>query len=119
MPASEKVSRHEIAEERGTVGAAGLWGFNVRRFGAKPDKKIVDRQAASPSSWKTPFIATRIAERDPIELVQDGTMETLADAICLRALGLGAAVVDVLDGEVELVFVALGATNLGAAIGQH
>jgi len=29
-----------------------------RRFGAKPDKKIVDGQAASPSSWKTPFIAT-------------------------------------------------------------
>ena len=35
--------------------------FSVRRFGAKPDKKIVDRQAASPSSWKTPFIATWIA----------------------------------------------------------
>jgi hypothetical protein len=33
----------------------------VRRFGAKPDKKIVDRQAASPSSWKTPCIATRMA----------------------------------------------------------
>ena len=30
----------------------------IRRFGAKPDKKIVDGQAASPSSWKTPFIAT-------------------------------------------------------------
>jgi hypothetical protein len=30
----------------------------VRRFRAKPDKKIVDGQAASPSSWKTPFIAT-------------------------------------------------------------
>src|SRR5580704_2070553 len=29
----------------------------IRRFGAKPDKKIVDRQAASPSSWKTPFMA--------------------------------------------------------------
>ena len=37
--------------------AAGL----IRRFGAKPDKKIVDRQAASPSSWKTPCIATRMA----------------------------------------------------------
>ena len=37
----------------------------------------------------------------------------------LRALGLGAAVIDVLDGEVELVFVALGAAKLGAAIGQH
>src|ERR1700726_3046976 len=33
----------------------------IRRFGAQPDKKIVDRQAASPSSWKTPFIATSIA----------------------------------------------------------
>jgi site-specific recombinase XerD len=32
----------------------------IRRFGAKPDKKIVDGQAASPSSWKTPFIATRM-----------------------------------------------------------
>jgi hypothetical protein len=48
-----------------------LWGFRlpaappdinwIRRFGAKPDKKIVDRQAASPSSWKTPCIASRMA----------------------------------------------------------
>jgi transposase, IS5 family len=29
----------------------------VRRFRAKPCKKIVDDQAASPSSWKTPRIA--------------------------------------------------------------
>jgi hypothetical protein len=35
--------------------------IRFRRFGAKPDKKIVDRQAASPSSWKTPFIATSLA----------------------------------------------------------
>ena len=47
-------------------------------------------------------------------------MEALADAVGLRALGLGAGVVDVLDGEIELVFVALGvAAVLGAAIGQH
>ena len=46
-------------------------------------------------------------------------MEALADAICLRALGLGAAVIDILDREVELVFVALAAAELGAAIGQH
>jgi hypothetical protein len=44
-------------------------------------------------------------------------MEALADPICLRALGLGAAVIDVLDREIELVFVALGATKFGAAIG--
>jgi hypothetical protein len=33
----------------------------IRRFGAEPDKKIVDGQAASPSSWKTPFIPARMA----------------------------------------------------------
>jgi hypothetical protein len=35
--------------------------YDVRRFGAQPDKMIVDRQTASPSSWKTPCIATRMA----------------------------------------------------------
>jgi hypothetical protein len=46
-------------------------------------------------------------------------METLADAVGLRAFGPGAAVIDVLDREVELIFMALPATELGAAIGQH
>jgi hypothetical protein len=46
-------------------------------------------------------------------------MEALADAIRLRALGFGAAVVDVLNREIELVFMTLGAAKLGAAIGQH
>ena len=46
-------------------------------------------------------------------------MEALADAIGLRALGLGAAVIDVLDREVELVFVALGAAKFSATISQH
>jgi hypothetical protein len=42
-------------------GVAMLHSYWFRRFGANPDKKIVDRQAVSPSSWKTPFIATSIA----------------------------------------------------------
>ena len=46
-------------------------------------------------------------------------MEALADAIGLRAPGFGAGVVDVLDGQVELVLVALAATEFGAAIGEH
>src|SRR5215469_10087090 len=59
------------------------------------------------------------AKRHPIEFVEHSAMEALADAIGLRALGLGAAVIDVLNGKVELVFVALGAAKFGAAIGQH
>jgi hypothetical protein len=34
--------------------------YFVRRFGAKPDKKLVDDQAARPSSWKTPRMAAWI-----------------------------------------------------------
>src|SRR5207237_10802204 len=60
-----------------------------------------------------------LAERDPVELVQDSAMEALADSVRLWALGLGAAVIEVLDREIELVIVALGAAKLGAAIGQH
>jgi len=46
-------------------------------------------------------------------------MEALADTVGSRALGLGTAVIDGLDREVELVFVALAAAELGAAIGEH
>jgi hypothetical protein len=46
-------------------------------------------------------------------------MEALADAVGLRALGLGAGVIDILDRQVEFVFVALAAAELGAAVGQH
>ena len=45
-----------------------LWGNLAASRSAKPDKKIVDRQATSPSSWKTPFIATgrRLPGAQPI-----------------------------------------------------
>ena len=36
------------------IALVKLFGAVIRRFGAKPDKKLVDRQAAMPSSWKTP-----------------------------------------------------------------
>ena len=51
------------------------------------------------------------AERNPTDLVQDGVMEAFADAVGLRALGPGTAVIDILDRDVELVFMALGAAN--------
>ena len=50
-----------------------------------------------------------LAERHPVELIQDGAMEALADSICLRALGLGAAVIDVLDGKSAMDEVSGGA----------
>ena len=58
-------------------------------------------------------------ERHPVKLIQDGAMEALANSIGLRAFGFGSAVINVFDGEVELVFMALGPAKLGAAIGQH
>src|SRR5262249_6476840 len=59
------------------------------------------------------------AECHTVELIEDGTMEALTDSVRLWALGLGSAVIDVLDREIELVFVALAAAEFGATIGQH
>jgi hypothetical protein len=47
-------------------------------------------------------------------------VEAFTDAVRLRALGLGARVIDVLDREVELVLVPFGiAAELAATVSQH
>jgi hypothetical protein len=38
------------------------------------------------------------------ELVEGGLVEAFTDAVRLRALGLGARVIDILDREIQLVF---------------
>ena len=61
-----------------------------------------------------------LAKGDLVELLQYGLVEAFADAVRLGSAGLGPGVVDVLDGQVELVFMVLaGPTVLGATIGQH
>jgi len=61
-----------------------------------------------------------LAESDLVELLQDGFMEAFADAVGLGPAGLGARVVDILDGQVKLVLVVLaGAAVFSAAISQH
>ena len=42
-----------------------------------------------------------LAEGHPVEFVQNSAMEALANAIRLGALCFGAAVVDILDGEID------------------
>src|SRR5262249_32605933 len=60
------------------------------------------------------------AECDTIELIEHGLVEALTDAVGLRALGLSARVIDVLDRKVEFVLVSFGvAAILAAAVGQH
>jgi hypothetical protein len=49
-----------------------------------------------------------LAERDTVEFVEHGLVKALADAVGLRALGLGARVIDVLNREIELVLVPFG-----------
>jgi hypothetical protein len=52
------------------------------------------------------------AECHTVELVEDGAMEALTNSVRLWALGLGAAVVDVLDREIELVSAAFAGNSL-------
>ena len=61
-----------------------------------------------------------LSKRHTIELVEQGLVEAFADAVGLRAPRLGTCVIDVLDGQVKLVFMAFGlASVLGAAICEH
>jgi hypothetical protein len=61
-----------------------------------------------------------LAESGPIELIEHGFVEALADSIGLRAPGFGADVIDVLHREIEFIFVTVvGAAIFGAAIGQN
>src|SRR5215469_10749172 len=60
------------------------------------------------------------AERNTIELVERGLVEAFTDAVRLRALGLGARVIDVLDRKIQLILVPFGvAAELAAAASQH
>ena len=49
-----------------------------------------------------------------VELVEDGFVKPLADAVCLRRPGFCAGVIDVLDREVKLVFMMLAVSAIFA-----
>ena len=49
-----------------------------------------------------------LAEGYTVEFVEHSLVEALADAVGLRALGLGARVIDVLNREIQLVLVPFG-----------
>lgn len=60
-----------------------------------------------------------LAEGHLVELLLHRPVEPFADAIGLRTVGLRPGVIDVVDGQVELVVVSIPpATELAAPIGQ-
>jgi len=59
-----------------------------------------------------------LSERDKEKLVLHGLVETFTDTVGLRALCLGPGMVDVLNGQVKLIFVVLPfSTVLGSPVG--
>src|SRR5262249_57364736 len=69
----------------------------------RPPMVVLDQPGIEISLQLLDAVVDLLAERDAIELIQYSAMEALTDSIGLRALGLGAAVINVLDREVELV----------------
>ena len=62
----------------------------------------------------------RLAESRRVELILQGLVEALTDAVGLRMAGLRAAVIDILDGQVQLIFVMFARPAVfAAAIGQQ
>ena len=59
------------------------------------------------------------AERDLIKLLQYGLVEALANAVGLRMLDLGPGVINIVDGQEQLVVVLVRpATILGSTVGH-
>ena len=59
------------------------------------------------------------SERHGIKFVLNGAVEPLTDAVGLGRLGLGLGMVDIFDGQVELIFVVFPVTAIfGAAVSQ-
>src|SRR5262249_51834611 len=109
-------SREKQALLRDMLGSINAFGCATV---IRPPIIVVDQPGVEIGLQLVDRVIDLLAERNPVKLVQDGAMKALADAVRLRALGLGAAVIDVLDRKVELIFVALGAAKLGAAVSQH
>src|SRR5262249_1372944 len=63
----------------------------------RPQMVVLDQPGIEISLQLIDAAVDLLAERNPVKLVQDSAMEALTDSIGLRALGLGAAVIDVLD----------------------
>jgi hypothetical protein len=60
------------------------------------------------------------AARHLVELLQDGLVEALTDAVGLRVIGFGPGMLDVVDRQVERVIMGLWLSAiLGPAISQH
>ena len=61
-----------------------------------------------------------LAKGDAVELIQQGFVETLADAVGLRATRFCPRVVDILNGQIELIFMPImGAAEFRATIRQN
>jgi hypothetical protein len=61
-----------------------------------------------------------LAEGYAVKLVKHGLVEAFDDAVGLRAPGLGSGVIDVLDRQIEFVFVAVvGPAIFSPAVGEH
>ncbi len=86
----------------------GALGVVVVNPGVQVGLKLIDRSVDF------------AAEGALVELLQDRLVETLADTVGLRVPGLRLGALDVVDGQVELVVVVLGApAELRAPVGQH
>ena len=59
-----------------------------------------------------------LPKRHPIELVENGLMKPFTDPIGLGTLRLGARVIDIFQGQIQLVLMMLGISAvLGPAVG--
>ena len=61
-----------------------------------------------------------LSESDGVEFVLGSPVEAFTDAVCLRALGLDLGMVDVLDGQIQFVFMCFPVSAVfGSPVREH
>ena len=61
-----------------------------------------------------------LSESDGVEFVLDSPVEAFTDAVCLRTLGLDFGVINVLDGQIQLVFMCFPVSAVfGSPVREH
>ena len=86
-----------------TEGVAGYVEAK-RETGCGQKRARCPEASFSPSETDTACLRTDLGSSDGVGFVLDSPVEAFTDAVCLRALGFDLGMVDVLDGQIRLVF---------------
>ena len=104
---------------RGLVEGFDGPSAHVAVASVRPLLVVVDQPGIEPSLQIVELVEDGVAHRDAEELVEHGAVEALDETVGLRPAHSRLPVLDIVQRQVELEGVGLGAAELAAVVGEH